>query len=125
MNEMNTNKTEPVKRDTYVDLFNGMMKIFTLLASVCFFLGFKSLEIPQSKIINTIASATFGVYLLHLNEYSNKFLWNGIFSTASFQKSPYLIPYTFAVILTVFISCTILELLRSKIFRTLTRGYLS
>ena len=27
MNEMNTNKTEPVKRDTYVDLFNGMMKM--------------------------------------------------------------------------------------------------
>ena len=25
MNE--TNKTEPVKRDTYVDLFNGMMKM--------------------------------------------------------------------------------------------------
>ena len=27
MNEMNTNKTEPVKRDTYVGLFNGMMKM--------------------------------------------------------------------------------------------------
>ena len=27
MNETNTNKTEPVKRDTYVDLFNGMMKM--------------------------------------------------------------------------------------------------
>ena len=27
MNEMNTNNTEPVKRDTYVDLFNGMMKM--------------------------------------------------------------------------------------------------
>lgn len=105
--------------------FWGMMKPCTIIAAVCFFLGFRKLGIPHSKIINTFAGASLGVYMLHENKFSQNLFWHEIFRTSSFQDSPYLIPYSLAIILTVYISCTIIELLRSKIFRTLSRGYLS
>ena len=106
-------------------LMSSMMSPTTILATVCIIVGFRSLNIPHSKFINTIASATFGVYLIHDNNFVRPFIWKQLFRVASYQDSPYFIPYITAVILTVFISCTVLDLIRSKIFRTLTRGYLS
>ena len=105
--------------------FFGMMGPFTVLAALCLLIGFRNLNIKYHKDINTIASATFGVYLIHDNIFVRPFIWLEFFRNASFQNSPYLIPYSLAVILIVYSSCTILELLRSKIFKTLTRGYLS
>ena len=105
--------------------FFGMMKPLTISAAVCFFLGFRKLNIPQSKIINTFAGASLGVYMLHENRFSQKLFWGEIFHTSSFTNSPYLIPYTFAVIFAVYIICALIEILRQKIFRTLSRGRLS
>lgn len=105
--------------------FSGIIRPFTIIAALCFLLGFRKLEIANSRIINTIAGGALGVYMLHANSFTHPLLWGGIFRVTSFQNSPYLIPYSLAVILIVFISCTILELLRSRIFKTLSRGYLS
>ena len=105
--------------------FCGMMRPFTLMASFCFFISFKHLDVKYNKVINVIASATFGVYLLHENAFSKYFLWHIIFKIPSFQNSPYLIPYSIAAILLVYVSCTLIELLRSKIFKYLSHGNLS
>ena len=105
--------------------FLGMMRPFTVLAVLCLVIGFRSLNIPSSKIINVIASATFGVYLIHDNRYVRPFLWVNVFRNASFQESSHLIPYSIAVIMIVYISCTVIELLRQKAFRTLSGGRLS
>ena len=104
---------------------NGMLRPMVILSSLCLFLGFRRLNILHSKIINLLASAAFGVYLIHDNRFVSPFLWYKVFHNASFQDSPYLIPYTIAVIFTVYIVCTLIELLRSKIFRTLSHGKLS
>ena len=101
------------------------MKPLTIAAAVCFFLGFRKLHIPQSKIINTLAGTSLGVYMLHENRFSQKLFWGEIFRTSSFTNSPYLIPYTFAVIFAVYIICALIEILRQKIFSTLSRGRLS
>ena len=105
--------------------FCGMMRPFTLLSALCFFIGFKKLEIPYSKIINTVAGASLGVYMLHINKFSNQFLWRGYFHSTSFQDSSYFVPYTISVIFTVHILFTLIDLLRSKIFRALSGGRLS
>ena len=88
-------------------------------------IGFNSLKIPHSKIINLLASATFGVYLIHDNNFVRPFLWHKVFMNASFQNSPYLIPYSIGVILLVYVVCTLIELTRSRIFKMLSSGYLS
>lgn len=104
--------------------FCEMMRPFTVLACLCLLIGFKHLDI-QSRTINTIASATFGVYLIHDNEFVRPFLWNDLVRNASLRDSPYLIPYTVAVILIIYTVCTVIELTRSKIFRILSGGKLS
>lgn len=104
-------------------LYN-MQMLPMLVIPVCMFIGFKHLNISHSRIINLIASATLGVYLLHENRIIKPFLWREIFRTSNFQDSPYLIPYSIAATFIVYISCTIIELLRSAIFRALSRGRL-
>ena len=103
----------------------GMMRPLTICATLCLLIGFKHLNIKHSKIINTLAAATFGVYLIHDNGFIRPFLWHEVFRNASYQNSPYLIPYSIAVIVIVYVSCTVIEILRSKIFRVLSRGKLS
>ena len=110
------------QRATYL---YGMMRPFTLLAVLCLLIGFRHLDIRNNRIINIIASATFGVYLIHDNNFVRSFLWIDLFRNASFQDSPYLIPYSIAVIFIVYISCTIIELMRSKFFKALSCGRLS
>ena len=72
------------QRATY--LF-GMMKPFTILAAVYFLIGFKHLNINYNKFINILASATFGVYLIHDHAAVRRFLWHNLFHNASFQDN--------------------------------------
>lgn len=110
--------------------FTGLMNCqeilrpLVILTALSLVLGFRGLDIPHSKIINVIAASAFGVYLIH-DGAAGHFLWREVFRNASFQNSPYLIPYSLVCIMAVYISCTLLEILRSRIFRALSRGYLS
>ena len=92
-----------------------------LLTSVLMFIGFDKLKIKPNKMINTIASATFGVYLIHDHRLGGPFLWKKAFNIASFSDSNILVPYTLMVIVIVFVACTIIELVRKN---TLERIYL-
>ena len=102
-----------------------MHSTFIVLSSICLFIAFKNLKVKYIRAVNIIASATFGVYLIHDNNFVRPFLWHTVFKNASFQESPYLIPYSIAVILTVYISCTVIELIRAKLFKLLSGGRLS
>ena len=103
----------------------GIISPFTILAGLCFLLGFRGLHIKNNKFINTIAAAMFGVYLIHENSLMRPFLWQKVFKNASFQNSPYLIPYSIGVVILVFVVCTLIELVRSKIFKIISRGRLN
>lgn len=105
--------------------FAGMMKPFTLLSALCFLLGFRKLSVSTDKFINAAAGATFGVYMLHENEFNIAKLWRNTLHACSFQDSPYLIAYTIVVVIVVYVVCTVIELLRAKAFRTLSGGRLS
>ena len=52
-----------------------------VISSVLLFVGFKNIHLGQSKIINTIASSTFGVLLIHANsDTMRRWLWGGCMS---------------------------------------------
>lgn len=89
-------------------------KLTTLLISISIFMLFKNLKIKNNKLINQIASATFGVYLIHDNSFIRCILWQDLLKTASFQHTNIFIPYTIMACAWVYISCTIIELLRKK-----------
>lgn len=92
--------------------FFEMQKLPILITSVLLFLGFSRIDIGSNRVINIVASATFGVYLIHDNNYVRVFLWENLFKNASFAHSDYLIPYSILVIISVYIVCTLIELMR-------------
>jgi len=86
-----------------------------LLISLSLFMAFATMKMDYHKWINTIASATFGVYLIHDSDIIRPLLWLDWFKNAQYQDSLMLIPYSIAVVLAVYIACTIIDLLRQKL----------
>lgn len=96
--------------------FYGRESLFTLACALSFFMIFEKLNMKYHKWINVIARATFGVYLIHDNRIVRPLLWNRIFENARYQNSLKIIPYSIAVAAFVFVVCTIVELLRQRVF---------
>ncbi len=80
------------------------------IQSVSLFCLFHTLQMKPSKVINTIASSMFGVYLIHDSNLLRPFLWLTLFENAKYQYSPYLILHAVGAIVSVFVVCTGLSL---------------
>ena len=100
---------------THATYFYGQEKITTLLVALCLFMVFATQEIKYHKWINIVASATFGVYLIHDNEIIRHFLWLDLFKNSQYQECMFLIPYSIIVVTIVYIVCTLIDLLRQQI----------
>ncbi len=96
----------------YATFFYDMQRIPVLVISLLMFMGFSRLRIKNSKLINVISSATFGVYLIHDHNNVCNFLWKTLFQNASYANSRLLIPHTLVALVTVYVACTVIELLR-------------
>ena len=87
--------------------------VVALLASIGIFLFFKNLNVKDNKLINTVASTTFGVYLIH--EYPvRSLLWEDIFNNQAYANTNSVFIHSVAVIIVVFIVCAIVEFVRQK-----------
>lgn len=86
-----------------------------LIIALMLFIGFANAKIGYVSSINVVASASFGVYLLHDNGLMRSLLWGRIFKNATYQNSNILIPYTIMVIAVVFIAGTLIELFRKYV----------
>lgn len=86
--------------------------IFTLITSLELFIATVKMKPFESKIINKIAGATFGVYLIHDNSLMRPYIWQTIFKCTNFANSPYLILYEICVVLIIYVVCTLIDLLR-------------
>lgn len=85
---------------------------FTLIISICLLLIFKDVNIKNSRVINTISSATFGVYLIHDNKYMRAFLWGSKLNGEAIRTSPYFLLYMLGSCAVVYAVCTLIELAR-------------
>lgn len=100
---------------SYITYFYGQEKLTVLLISLCLFMCFSTLKMNYHKSINTLASATFGVYLIHDNKIIRKLLWIDWFKNAQYQESLFLIPYSIIVVVIVYAICSLVDLLRLNI----------
>ena len=94
---------------------NDANKLFSLLVAIFAFLFFKNMEIGYKKWINTIASATFGVLLIHANsDTMRSWLWVDLLKNTTMYSKPWGITVSHAVIsvLAVFTVCVLIDLLR-------------
>ena len=102
---------------------NGLMQqnmLTTLACSVALFAGLKNCRMKQSKIVNFLGSASFGVYLLHATPHFDWWIiflkiWDGLFpGTLNGYKSPMVLPYiVFSLILT-FAVCILIDVIYKK-----------
>lgn len=96
--------------------FYGMQRIPALLISLTLFMAFATLKMNYHKWINVLASATFGVYLIHDSNLMRKFLWIDVFQNFRYQNSLLLIPYSILVVALVYAVCTLIDLVRQRVF---------
>ncbi len=99
---------------THSIYFYSRNSILTIGMAVSFFMAFLTMDIGINRLINKVSSATFGVYLLHDSNLLRPFLWNDVFHNSSFQNTAFIIPYSIAVVLAVYIVCTLVDLIRIK-----------
>lgn len=89
----------------------GYNFIFNIIGAVFLFLFFSKLEI-KSKLINYIASFTFGVYLIHADPSITGILYGDILNTSKYWFSPWFIVHALLSILLVYTGCTIIDMSR-------------
>lgn len=75
---------------------------------------FESLKIHNSRIINLVASSTFGVYLIHDSLVSRNFIWYNLFKVETLYRSKLFPLYAILIIIIVFGVCTIIDSFRIK-----------
>lgn len=97
--------------------------ITTLMLTFSLLIGFSHLNIGHSKVINTIASTTLGIYFIHA--YPLTYLRELFRENSLYQDSPYLIPCSIAIVLASYFMSMLVELVRIQIFKILSRGRLS
>lgn len=83
-----------------------------VIAGIALFFFFKEINIPQSKLINKIATCTFGVLLIHDHQFFRYALWQKIVKTQEWYYSDKYILYFVLVTLCVFITCSVFDFLR-------------
>lgn len=84
--------------------------VFAFLCALFTFSLFLQFDFSNKKI-DWVAKHTFGVYLLHQVPiiYVTGWLWNDVFIINKYFNSITFIPYSFGILLTVFILCTLAD----------------
>ena len=75
----------------------------------------------HSDFVNEIAGCTFGVYLIHENNYVRPWLWQTVFRNAEWAESVWLPAHMIVAVLITFVVCTAIEFVRRK---TIERAYM-
>lgn len=88
-------------------------KIFAIACAITMFLVFKNMKIRPSRIINTMAKATFGVLLIHANsDTMRQWLWRDTLQNTNYFDSQYLWIHALASVLVIYIVCVAIDLVR-------------
>lgn len=90
-------------------------KILALSLSVSMFMMFKNLRLKYSKVINTIGSCTFGVFLIHdFFGGMRPWLWKDVCQTLYFYHHGNIYLHSILACVLVFVVCALIDFLRQK-----------
>lgn len=90
--------------------------VLGLLSAIGIFTVFKNKKISYSPIINTVASTTFAVYLIHNNPIISDWLWNTVIQANNYFSSPFFLLHMLSITSLIFVLCSVLEWMRLKVF---------
>ena len=103
----------------FVSDSNTFLAVLTGLSA---FLFFKNINIKQSKMVNTIASSTFGVLLIHANsDAMRRWLWQTVLNVKSVisLSTPLLILHAVLSVLGIFFICVVMDQIRIRTIETI------
>ena len=95
--------------------FNNINSPLVLILTVLIFTIFSSINIGNNKIVNKVASTTFGIYLLHENVFLRKIIWKQMVRGYNYINSPILIINAICGVLGVFLIALILDIIIDKL----------
>lgn len=91
-------------------------KILAFVTAVCAFMFFKNVKIPQSCIINRIATSTLGVLLIHANsDAMRNWLWKDVLKNVTYYNSPFLVLHALGAVGGIYLICTVIDQLRIRL----------
>lgn len=90
--------------------------IFNLIGSVALFEVFRSINIKHSKVINKLATYTFAVYLIDVNNFFNIYLYRTLFHSNNYWSSNDMFLNLIITTIGIYVICIILESLRVLLF---------
>ncbi|MBR6165047.1 MAG: acyltransferase [Clostridia bacterium] len=94
-----------------------------LFASICLFLVFLDIRIQNSiciRLINLLASCSFGVYLIHDNPCLRPVLWKTINPSQFHDKNLFImIVCILGTVVGIYIACAIIDYIRQLVFRAI------
>lgn len=102
-------------RDKVISRYFQAQALLIFLTALAIFISFSQAAPKESTMINKIAGAMTGVYLIHDGAIVKPFIWMNIVHAGSMINSPWFIPYTALAAILVFIACTGIELLRQAV----------
>ncbi len=89
-------------------------KILALITAFSAFMFFKNLKF-KSKIINCVASTTFGVLLIHANsDIMRQWLWRDVCEVVANYGSSFMMAHAILSVVIIFIICALIDYLRIK-----------
>ena len=101
----------------YYNFVIGGNKILAISTAISLFILFINIKLNYNKIINVIASTTFGVFLIHTNSNAmRKFLWQDLLNVSSYYSKSFLLSFGhwFLSIIIIYVICVIIDLVRKK-----------
>lgn len=108
-----------------VEYFLNYNSPLALLATMFLFLCVKNMPWKETKLdglILKVASAAFGVYLIHDNYLIRYLVWD-TFRASKVARIHWAVVYAVAISLVVYAVCTCLELIRQKLFQIVGKWY--
>lgn len=96
--------------------------ITVFISSICFFLAFTKINLKSDivkKSITILSPLTFGVYLIHDNNYIRKYLWIDLVNAVKYANSYKLWVLFISCVPLIYVVCSVIELLRQKFFKIL------
>lgn len=83
-----------------------------VIISCLLLIVFSNISVKPNKLIYLFGTATFGIYLIHESPWIGPFIWYKICRTTEFASKSWFFPYSVLCVVSVFVVCGIIEILR-------------
>ena len=99
--------------------FAGNYSLFLLIAAIGIFIAFAKWDLGYSRFVNSVASTTFGIYLIHDNSIVRSWLWSHLIPPLLSLRACLLVPALIGLALGVFAVCALIDYVRQLVVRVI------